>query len=179
VRARQPHGRAVAQRPGHFRTEPPVPEQVEQLSPGHRLAPAARSHLAERQPGPAPNVATPSRASCSAAREVNGSSALAAEVDACGLATDNGSGIAAAGWLPLHISVGITYNAQRVIHASHNGEHGTWGSDLLAELTLSGAITDWPPVEHIWAVLVALWSAIAWDEMSGFDANKDARGDLP
>jgi hypothetical protein len=29
-------------------------------------------------------------------------------------------------------------------------------------------------VRRVWAALAALWSAIAWDEMSGFEANKDA-----
>jgi hypothetical protein len=35
---------------------------------------------------------------------------------------------------------------------------------------------DWPLVNRIWAALIALWSAIAWDEMSGFEANRDAPG---
>lgn len=98
------------------------------------------------------------------------------EVDVCELATDNGSGTAVAGWLILQFSVGIEYNAQSVIGASPSGEHGTWGSDLLAELTLSGATTDWPLVKRIWAALAALWPATAWDEISGFDINKDALG---
>jgi hypothetical protein len=82
----------------------------------------------------------------------------------------------AAGWLTLQFSVGVKYNAESVIGASPDGEHGIWGSDLLAELTLSGNDTDWPLVERIWAALAALWSAIAWDEMSGFEANNDVLG---
>jgi hypothetical protein len=61
-----------------------------------------------------------------------------------------------------------------VISASPDNEYGIWGSDLLAELILAGNATDWPLVNRTWAVLISLWSAIAWDEMSGFEANKDA-----
>jgi hypothetical protein len=96
------------------------------------------------------------------------------EVDVCELATDNGSGMPTAGWLTLELSVGIEYNAQSVIRASPNDERGIWGSDLQAQLILTGNDTDWPLVNRIWAVLIALWSAIAWDEMSGFEANDDA-----
>lgn len=98
------------------------------------------------------------------------------EVDVCELATDNGSGMPSAGWLALQFSVGVEYNAQSVISASPNDECGIWGSDLQAELILTSNNTDWPLVNRIWAVLVALWSAIAWDEMSGFEVNKDAPG---
>ncbi len=98
------------------------------------------------------------------------------EVDVCEMATDNGSGMPAAGWLVLQFSVGVEYNAQSVISASPNGECGIWGSDLQAELILTGDSADWPLVSRIWAVLVALWSAVAWDEMSGFEVNKDALG---
>ena len=98
------------------------------------------------------------------------------EVDVCELATDNGSGMPTAGWLVLQFSVGVRYNAQSVIGTSPNDECGIWGSDLLAELILSGNNTDWPLVNRTWAVLVTLWSATAWDEMSGFEVNKDAPG---
>jgi len=98
------------------------------------------------------------------------------EVDACELATDNGSGTPTAGWVLLGLSAGVRYNAQSVIAASPDDEHGIWGSDLQAQLILSGVSTDWPLVKRIWAVLVTLWSAIAWDEMSGFEVNKDALG---
>jgi hypothetical protein len=77
------------------------------------------------------------------------------EVDACELATDNGSGLPVTGWLTLQLSVGVEYNAESVIHASPNDEYGVWGIDLRAELTLSGD-TDWPLVERIWATLVTL-----------------------
>jgi hypothetical protein len=96
------------------------------------------------------------------------------EVGVCELATDNGSGMPAAGWLSLQLSVGVAYNAQSVIHADPDDECGIWGSDLQAELILTGSSTDWSLVKRIWSALITLWSAIAWDEMSGFDANKDA-----
>jgi hypothetical protein len=86
---------------------------------------------------------------------------------------DNGSGERVAGRLIFEISVGVEYNAEGVIHASPNDEYGIWGSDLRAELILSGE-TDWLLVERIWSTLTTLWSAVAWDEMSGFEINKDA-----
>ena len=98
------------------------------------------------------------------------------QVDACELATDNGSGMPAAGWLILEFSVGVEYNAQIVISTDPDDEHGIWGCDLQAELTLSGNDTDWPLVERVWAALAALWSTIAWDEMSGFEADNDPLG---
>jgi hypothetical protein len=94
------------------------------------------------------------------------------QVDVCELASDDGSGSAAAGWLLLQVSVGIEYNAQQVIAASPSGEDGTRGSDLVVELILIGD-TDWSLVTRISATLAGLWSVIAWDEMSGFDINKD------
>lgn len=96
------------------------------------------------------------------------------EVGVCELATDNGSAVPKSGWLILQFSGGTECNAQSVISASPNDEHGIWGSDLLVELILTGNTTDWPLVNRIWAVLITLWSAIAWDEMSRFEANKDA-----
>jgi hypothetical protein len=96
------------------------------------------------------------------------------EVDVCELATDNGSGLPMAGWLILQLSAGVEYIAQSVIHAAPNDECGIWGSDLRAELMLTGSDTDWSLVQRIWSVLITLWSATAWDEMSGFDVNKDA-----
>ena len=62
----------------------------------------------------------------------------AGEVNVCELATGNGSAMPTSGWVILHFSAGIETNAQRVIHASPDDEHGVWGSDLLAELTLTG-----------------------------------------
>jgi hypothetical protein len=98
------------------------------------------------------------------------------QVDACELATDNGSGMPAAGWLVLQFQVGVRYNADSVIRADPDDERGIWGSDLQAELLLTGSDTDWPLVNRIWALLITLWQAIAWDEMSGFEADKDAPG---
>lgn len=95
------------------------------------------------------------------------------EVDFCELATDDGSGVPVAGWLMFEVAVGVEFNAESVIHASPNDEYGVWGSDLRATLTLSGD-TDWRLVERIWATLLDLWSAVAWDGMSGFEINKDA-----
>lgn len=79
-----------------------------------------------------------------------------------------------ADWLTLNLSVGVEYNADFVIHADPGDERGIWGSDLLAELILSGRSTDWPLVKRIWVVLATLWSAVAWDEMSGFEITEDA-----
>jgi hypothetical protein len=97
------------------------------------------------------------------------------EVGVCEVATDSGSGMPAAGWVVLQFSAGVRRNAERVISADPDAAYGIWGSDLLAELTLSGD-TDWPLVNRIWAVLVSLWSAVAWDEISGFGINDDALG---
>ena len=64
-------------------------------------------------------------------------------VDACELATDNDSEMPAAGWLVLQFYVGVRYNADSVIRADPDDEHGIWGSDLQAELPLTGSDTDW------------------------------------
>jgi hypothetical protein len=175
-----------APREPHKRTYVPV---VSAASPSDRSA----------VPAPACYQAKPLRESCnSPSGQEKGSSALASflskltetgdpvlikrpaanyahEVDVCELATDNGSGRPQAG-LVLQFSAGVRYNAMSVISASPNDECGIWGSDLQAELILTGTNTDWPLVNRIWAVLVTLWSAIAWDEMSGFEVNKDAPG---
>lgn len=95
------------------------------------------------------------------------------EVAVCELATGNGSGAPVAGRLTLEFSVGVEFIAEYVIATSPNDEYGIWGSDLHVELTLSGE-TDWALVERVWATLVDLWSAVAWDGMSGFEINKDA-----
>lgn len=92
----------------------------------------------------------------------------------CELATGDGSATPTADWLTLQFSVGTRHIADSVIGASPNDEHGIWGSDLRAELILSGNAADWPLVYRIWAVLITLWSATAWDEMSGFEINKGA-----
>ncbi|MFI6745290.1 hypothetical protein ACIBI3_03750 [Actinomadura luteofluorescens] len=41
------------------------------------------------------------------------------------------------------------------------------------QLTLSGD-TAWELVNRLWLTLAHLWSAIAWDEMFGFDIKPDA-----
>ena len=71
--------------------------------------------------------------------------------------------------MSLEIHVGVAFIAESVIAASPNDEHGIWGSDLLATITLSGDVLDWPLVQRIWTALVDLWSAVPWDEMSGFE----------
>ena len=61
------------------------------------------------------------------------------QVDACEPATDNDSEMPAAGWLVLQLYVGVRYNADSVIRAGPDDEHGIWGSDLQAELPLTAA----------------------------------------
>ena len=48
------------------------------------------------------------------------------QVDACELATDNGSGMPAAGWLVIQFQVGVRYNADSVIRADPDDERGIW-----------------------------------------------------
>jgi hypothetical protein len=90
-------------------------------------------------------------------------------VAAYSLATRGSSGEPAADWLTLEIHVGVRFIAESVIAASPNDEQGIWGSDLLATVTLSGDSPDWPLVDRIWTALVDLWSAVPWDETSGFE----------
>lgn len=96
------------------------------------------------------------------------------EVSVCELATDDGSGRPVADWLSLEFSVGVEFIAESVIEVSPNDEYGIWGSDLHAQIALSGNSPDWPLVDRIWTTLVGLWSAVAWDGMSGFEINNDA-----
>ena len=100
-------------------------------------------------------------------------------VDACELATDNGSGMPAAGWLVLQFQVGVRYNADSVIRADPDDERGIWGSDLQAELLLTRSDPDWRLVNRIWALLVTLWQAIAWEaqQMWG-DGEAEAKYDI-
>lgn len=85
------------------------------------------------------------------------------------LTTKAHSGQEAPGRLNLEIHVGVAFIAESVFQADPDGEHGIWGCDLLATIMLSGGDTDWAPVVHrIWAALAKLWSAVPWDEMSGF-----------
>lgn len=68
-------------------------------------------------------------------------------------------------------------------YLEHEGtlyEHLTYYAvpdDLRVTITLSGDNPDWPLVDLIWAVLVDLWSAVPWDEMSGFEIDDRASAD--
>lgn len=84
----------------------------------------------------------------------------------------------AADYLLLEIYVGVRFIAEDVIAADPNDDHGIWGSDLMTVITLSGDRPDWPLVDRIWTVLEALWSAVAWDEMSGFEIAAETRRPL-
>ncbi|MEU6339812.1 hypothetical protein ABZ883_02475 [Streptomyces sp. NPDC046977] len=70
--------------------------------------------------------------------------------------------------LTLEVHVGVAEIADSVTAASPDDAEGIWGCDLLAVVTLSGSDTDWPLVNRIWAAVVGLWGAVAWDESSGF-----------
>jgi hypothetical protein len=91
------------------------------------------------------------------------------EVAAYELATKAHGGQAVPGWLTLEIHVGVAFIAESVIQADPDCEHGIWGCDLLATITLSGGEPNWALVHRIWAALAKLWSAVPWDEMSGFE----------
>jgi hypothetical protein len=81
----------------------------------------------------------------------------------------SGSDRPVADLLTLEVHVGVAEIAESVIAASPNDEHGIWGCDLLATVTLSGDNPDWPLVDRIWAAVVSLWGAVPWDESSGFE----------
>ncbi|MFI6743790.1 hypothetical protein ACIBI9_63925 [Nonomuraea sp. NPDC050451] len=95
------------------------------------------------------------------------------QVAVCRLATDDGDGRPVADWLTLQLAVGVEYIAEHVIEKSPDDEHGIGGSDLEAEITLSGSSPDWSLVERIWTTLARRWLAVPWDEMSGFDVAVD------
>ena len=90
------------------------------------------------------------------------------EVAGYRLATKAHPGQEVPGWLNLEIHVGVAFIAESVFDADPDGEHGIWGCDLLALITLSGGDPDGALVHRIWAALAKLWSAVAWDGMSGF-----------
>ena len=98
------------------------------------------------------------------------------EVAAYKLVTKAHAGQVVPGRLTLEIHVGVAFIAESVIQADPDGEHGIWGCDLLATITLSGGDPDWALVNRIWAVLGRLWSAVPWDEMSGFEITGEASG---
>ncbi|TYB49310.1 hypothetical protein [Actinomadura chibensis] len=80
--------------------------------------------------------------------------------------------------LLLEIHVGVRFIAETVIAADPDDEHGVWGSDLLAIITLSGERPDWALVERIWTIVESVWSAVPWDETSGFDVAQKTRRPL-
>ncbi|TDB92514.1 hypothetical protein [Actinomadura sp. 7K534] len=90
-------------------------------------------------------------------------------IDAFRLATTDEHREIALDDLLLEIQVGVRFIAETVIHADPDNEHGVWGSDLLAVISLAGDRPDWALVERIWSALESLWSAVPWDELSGFE----------
>lgn len=94
------------------------------------------------------------------------------EVASYRLATPDADGSAAADWLTLEFHVGVEFNADLVIGIDPDAEQAIWGSDLHAEVSLSGANPDWELVDRIWSTLERLWSAIAWDQQSGFEISR-------
>lgn len=90
------------------------------------------------------------------------------EVAAYRLATKAHPGQEVPGRLNLEIHVGVASIAESVFEADPDGEHGIWGCDLLVTIALSGGDPDWALVHRIRAALAELWTAVAWDEMSGF-----------
>jgi len=105
--------------------------------------------------------------------EVRGPVVPVDDVAAYRLATMTSEGTAAADWLYLEVHVGIAHNAETVVGVDPDAEHGIWGSDLYALISLSGENPDWPLVERIWSGLERSWSAVAWDEQSGFDVARE------
>jgi hypothetical protein len=89
----------------------------------------------------------------------------------------------AADHLLLEISVGMRFIAENVLAADPNDDHGVWGSDLMAVITLSGDRPDWPLVDRIWSALEGLWPTVPWDGMSGFaiaaETERPLHGDFP
>ncbi|MES9602716.1 hypothetical protein [Actinomadura sp. NPDC000929] len=85
----------------------------------------------------------------------------------------------AADYLLLEIHVGMQFIAEDVIAADPDDDHGVWGSDLMARVTVSGERPDWPLVERIGTTLENLWSAVPWNKTSGFKVAAPPRGSLP
>jgi hypothetical protein len=104
--------------------------------------------------------------------EVRGPVASVDEIAAYRLATMTREREAAADWLTLEVHTGVGHNAETVIGVDPDAEHGIWGSDLYAVISLSGGDPDWALVDRIWSALERLWSAVAWDEQSGFDLSR-------
>lgn len=106
--------------------------------------------------------------------EVRGPVVPVDEIAIYRLATMTHEREAAADWLTLEVHTGVAYNADTVIGVDPDAEHGIWGSDLYAMVSLSGGDPDWALVERIWSALERLWSAVAWDGHSGFDLSRGA-----
>lgn len=104
--------------------------------------------------------------------EVRGPIVPVDEMAAYRLATMTPEARPAADWLSLEVHVGVAHNAEMVIGVDPDAEYGIWGSDLYAEISLSGGDPDWALVDRIWSVLERLWSAVAWDEQSGFEVSR-------
>ncbi|MBR7825117.1 hypothetical protein KDK95_02275 [Actinospica sp. MGRD01-02] len=94
------------------------------------------------------------------------------EVAAYRLATRTPEGMAEGDRLTLEVHLGVAHNAEVVIRIDPDDARGIWGSDLYAVISLSGGHPDWVLVDRIWAALERLWSAVAWDEQSGFDLSR-------
>ncbi|WP_157436698.1 hypothetical protein [Actinospica robiniae] len=94
------------------------------------------------------------------------------EIAAYRLATMTHERAAAADWLSLEVHTGVAHNAETVIFADPDAEHGIWGGDLYAMISLGSGDPDWALVERIWSALERLWSVVAWDEHSGFDLSR-------
>jgi len=96
------------------------------------------------------------------------------EVAAYRLATSGPDGAATADWLTLELHLGAEFNANMVIGTDPDDEHEIWGSDVHAQISLSGQNPDWELVHRIWSALERLWRAVAWDEQSEFDISRHA-----
>ncbi|MEE1783814.1 hypothetical protein PUR71_12980 [Streptomyces sp. SP17BM10] len=76
------------------------------------------------------------------------------EVAVCSTATRGTAGDPVADWPTLEVQAGVSWIAESVIAASPDDEHGIWGCDLLATVTLIGDNPDWtlvgPPSLRSW-----------------------------
>jgi hypothetical protein len=72
----------------------------------------------------------------------NGEARSSREVAAYRLVTPDSYGSAVADWLTLEVHVGVEFNANVVIGIDPDAEHTICGSDLHAEISLSGANPD-------------------------------------
>ncbi|MFD0854609.1 hypothetical protein ACFQ07_20395 [Actinomadura adrarensis] len=91
------------------------------------------------------------------------------EIDQRRLVTATPDGRLTADFLHLELRAGVRFIAEDVIAVDPDDEHGVWGSDLIAIITLSGDRPDWPLTDRIWTALEGFGSVVPWDEMSGFE----------